>query len=567
MDVVLRRLDDLSADPLEAERGPRTAPGVPGLIQAQREGRVGVANPSGSGAAETLALAPALPALAGRLLGEGLVLPTVPTWWCGEAEARDHVLAHLDELVLHELDPVAGRTVFGGALDEAGREEWRRCILTRPHRVAAQDRLELATVPTLAAGEDEVVPGSVVLRVLLAATPGGWEVLPGGLARVVGPSVPVLTESTGPAKDVWVQAPPGAGREGGGRRVEIALPQVDLRSSLPTRVAEALHWIGRNAERAEQTARLARVVVSRWEQSPELDELGGADGLAAAVAGLRAASGAGRRPPPAEADSGDLVAEVDGALAGGRGALADSLDHMLAATVTVREYLSGGTWRLLGQLGTEHAGLVAGAGRLDIEGLPDVVDRLDRVLVALMALAGLEDESMTRGPGWRFLDLGRRLERALLVTATVEATLGRALPEPVTATLGEVILEAHDSLVVYRRRFRSDVDLEQVVELLLADEANPRGVTPCLDRLREHLAALPWRDRSEAATTMALVDGAARAVLERDRVDLREVVDGRRARLDALVLAVRGPLLELGPRLATTWFTDRAGLPGRRWEA
>ncbi len=110
-----------------------------------------------------------------------------------------------------------------------------------------------------------------------------------------------------------------------------------------------------------------------------------------------------------------------------------------------------------------------------------------------MALAGLAMESTVRGPSWRFLDLGRRLERAYLLLALLEATVTRALPGGVAEPVYETVLAACESLVAYRRRYRSDLALDALCDLLLADDTNPRALAFQLDRLSEDIAALPTR--------------------------------------------------------------------------
>ena len=116
-----------------------------------------------------------------------------------------------------------------------------------------------------------------------------------------------------------------------------------------------------------------------------------------------------------------------------------------------------------------------------------------------------------RGPSWRLLDLGRRLERALVVLAAVESMLGPAPDELTAGSRYEVVLTAHESLVAYRRRYRSDTRIDAVLDLLLGDDTNPRALAFQLDRMAEHLAALPGPvDRSRLEQ---LLDATARAVV------------------------------------------------------
>ena len=319
-------------------------------------------------------------------------------------------------------------------------------------------------------------------------------VLPGGLGRVLDPAVPIVTQSSGLAKDVWVVDGRGArpaDRSPTHLRAGPLMPQVDLRGSLPTRAAEALFWLGRRAERAEGVARLARAVLARSQHDPGL--LDAAPWVAWATAGLRSIRGV--VPGDAAGEPVGVSAEVRAALVG-PGGLAEQLELLRRAASAVREFLSSTTWQVLEGL------------RVDA-GAP--ADTLDRVVVGLSALAGLAMESTVRGPSWRLLDLGRRLERALVVLAAVESMLGPAPDELTAGSRYEVVLTAHESLVAYRRRYRSDTRIDAVLDLLLGDDTNPRALAFQLDRMAEHLAALPGPvDRSRLEQ---LLDATARAVV------------------------------------------------------
>jgi uncharacterized alpha-E superfamily protein len=329
------------------------------------------------------------------------------------------------------------------------------------------------------------------------------------------------------------------------------MPQVDLRSSLPTRSAEALFWLGRHAERAEAVARLARAVLARSEQDPALLEPG-SDWAGWAAAGLRAARGEvpadgqdGPDAPDAVSPVDVLAAEVHAALCGA-GGLIEQAQHLRRAASSVREFLSSTTWQVLESLAVD----------------PDrPAETLDRVVVALSALSGLAMESTVRGPSWRLLDLGRRLERALVLLGAVESMLGPE-PDPLTvAARYEVVLVAHESLVAYRRRYRSDARVEAVLDLLIADDANPRAPAFQLDRMAEHLVALPGsgaRSRLED-----LLDGSTRIVMRAPWHDLEpagagRAPGGRLAAVDRLVLDARGPLLDLADAFVARWFADPA---------
>lgn len=552
VDVVLRRVEDGAADPLEL--GGAGGGGVAGLLEAAREGGLGVANALGSGVAGDVALQAYLPDACELLLGERLRLPSVPTLWLGDPGHRSEALAHLDDMVLHETTPDGVNTVFASRLSEAERTRWLAAIDEQPGRFVAQPKLRLATAPVL---EDRaVVPGTVVVRAQAVAAGDRWSVLPGGVGRVVSDDAPALDQRGGTAKDVWVLAGDRTSQLRAWSAVAPAVPQVDLRTSLPSRVAEALFWVGRNAERAEATARLALALLHRYEQSPELVDVAEGAWLDRAVAGLRAVTGAKAGEEATAGSRAELGpdafvrAELTGALGEHPQALARSLAHVARSAGSVREYLSSDTWRVVGTLDARRLGLAGDAAKAD---LYVVAESLHDVVLALMALSGLTNESVVRGPGWRFLDLGRRLERALRLLGLVEAMLVPATPAAALQPVGETVLAASESLVAYRRRYRSDLELEPLCDLLLGDDSNPRSLAFQIDRMAEDLASLP--DRRERRHQQDLVEQAGRQVIGAAWLDEgRPTSSAPHAGLQQFVLDLRGGLLQLSESVVGTWF-------------
>jgi uncharacterized alpha-E superfamily protein len=292
-----------------------------------------------------------------------------------------------------------------------------------------------------------------------------------------------------------------------------------------------MYWTGRCAERAETGARMALVCLTRIADGDPV-----AADLDAAVAGLRAVSG-GMGGPPVEPTIFDLDAEVAAALAGRVASVVDNLLATVRNARAARQLLSARTWRLLVMLEAEAASLAKLAAEPGLVSF-DATEVLDRVLVPLAALSGLTDESVVRGPGWRFLDIGRRLERALLVLGLAEALLDEG-----TLRL-EALLAACESLAAYRRSFRSDVTPGAVADLLFADPSNPRSIRFQLDQLAVDLNDLP--DRPARRVLLASLRAAGQAL---DRhLPPADVL--------ALVLAVRGPLLEIGRTMAGGWFSE-----------
>jgi uncharacterized circularly permuted ATP-grasp superfamily protein/uncharacterized alpha-E superfamily protein len=543
VDVILRRMDDDYCDPLELR--PDSFLGVAGLTQAVRSGNVAVANPLGSGLAETPALSPFLPRLCRKLLGEDLRLPPVPAWWCGHPYGLSHVLANLHRLVIKSAVPLVGfRPVFGSKLSAAELADLEARIRARPRDFVAQEPLDLSTAPALDDTGPE--PRRAGLRAFLAAAPdGGFAVMPGGLCRVSpGVEVPVISINRGGSgKDVWVLSdepvPFVSLLPAPGGPVEISRGGDDL----PSRVADNLFWLGRYIERVEGLLRLLRNILGRHmensagEHPPELRAL---------MAALRRMVGGGVAAPASprglDADLADMLFDLRRP-----GTLAADLDALRRVTRTVRDRLSVDAWRILSGLKIESevrspksevempAPGAAASETSDLGlrtpdyGLADVPATLNGLLQGLSAFCGLMSESMTRGQGWRFMDMGRRLERAIHTAGLVRGTLVTASRDDGgdESRLLEALLEVADSIMTYRRRYRSGPAAAAVLDLLLADESNPRSLAFQLAALEQHVERLP-ADRSRPGRT------------PEQRIVLELLTDLRLAEADALARAGGG---------------------------
>jgi uncharacterized alpha-E superfamily protein len=509
VDVILRRLDDDFCDPLEL-RGDSSL-GVPGLLQAVRTGQVAVANPLGSGVVETPALLPYLPTLCRHLLGEELRLPSVPTWWCGEQTAQTHVLANLHRMVIKKAFPSPAREkFFGEKLSSAEREELANAIRVCPRNFVGQEQLALSTAPVWI--RDRLQPSHMVLRTYLTASEGSFLVMPGGLTRVSasGDTLVVSMQKGGGSKDTWVLASGPVSIFSLLRPPDQPIALSRAGGDLPSRVADNLFWLGRQAERAEGFVRLLRAVLIRLTEgvgladAPELPGLFNALRLTGSFAAQSANGAVGAWTEGIEKNFVALIF-----LNGWRqDSLSANVAALRRAAGRVRDWLSADTWRILHSLdmwdglpnrptptgpvgglclpmpGAKDNGNVA-PGRL----MPgDLLAVLNQMMVSLAALGGMVMESMTRGQGWRFLDLGRRLERALCTVRLLGDTLVRATPNE--APLLEALLEIADCAITYRRRYLADLQAAPVLDLLLADESNPRSVAFQLVALTDHVEQL-----------------------------------------------------------------------------
>lgn len=536
VDVVLRRVDGWFCDPLELRADSKL--GVPGLLQAARLGNVSIVNPPGAGVLENPGLVPYLSAICAALLGEPLLLGSVPTWWCGNPVSRRHVLANLDTLVIRPLARGIGRANrFGWELSRAALAQLRARIEAEPLAWCAQEALEMSTVPVITGAGLE--PRNMVLRSFAVATGGSFQLMAGGLARVaarVG-SLDVSSQGGALAKDVWVlgaraDAPPivvpetagtagPAGAAGSSGLVGMALS---------ARVAEDMFWLGRYAERAEDVTRLLRVAA---ELTVDHGRRPGSVGAISLAVMLRTLTGITTTYPGFVGDGApDLIAQPQPELirltvdAFTPGTLAHAVRHTLESAHAIRELLSGDTWLVLGSLDRVLLELAQGANpELQLE------PTLSRVLEGLLALSGLAMESMVRDSGWYLMDAGRRIERAIQLVSLLRHALAERRSSAVDDLVLESVLISAESVITHRRRHPGRPRVDDVLDLLLLDRDNPRGVQHQLDRLVDDLSRLP--EAVDGAATR--LDSGLRLVQARLReVDTHELAQVRSALVDFL---------------------------------
>ncbi|HSS40902.1 MAG TPA: circularly permuted type 2 ATP-grasp protein, partial [Polyangia bacterium] len=464
VDVILRRLRDDYCDPLELR--PDSLLGVPGLLQATRDGNVAIANAIGTGVLQTPGLIPFLPGLCRALLGEDLKLPSVETWWCGDPDVREHVIENLHDMVIKPAYPLGPTDpIFAGRLDRAAADTLAASIRAAPARFVAQRHAAPSTVPVI--DGDALRPRPVVLRCFVVADPAsGYQAMPGALALVGGADEADISIARGArSKDTWVISD-GAVSEfsllrGSQEPVELTRGGGDL----PSRVADNFFWLGRYAERAESIARLGRIICARLAEPR--DPRSAAGFLAPLAAALEAqtmvASGAELQalPPLAERAAAERVMRESLFEVAHSGTLVSTGHAIDRVARAIRDRLSMDTWTVLSALANE----LAEAERGSSHDRPVVLAaRLDRTVMVLAGLSGLTSESMTREVPWRFLDMGRRLERALNTALMIERTLSAVTGDELP--LLEALLDAADSAMTYRRRYRATLQVAPVVDLL-----------------------------------------------------------------------------------------------------
>lgn len=478
LDVLLRRVPGRGLDPLELDGG---GMGVPGLLDAARHGTVKIVNEPGATLAETPGLAPFLPALARRLLGEDLLLPQPEAHW----PVSPGVAEDLPGWTIRPAMGLHGRSIAPGRLDLAARAELASRLASRPADYAAQRMLPASVVPCVR--RESLVPGPVRLRLFLVQDGARWHALPGGLARVEA------EDGTTLAKDVWVLHQDSGRIAGPSVQHQPPLAIRRAAGDLPSRVADNLFWLGRYAERLEGAARLMRATLCRLDRGPLLPHE--VAELATLSQCLRHAGLIEAEDQPSGAGTGPLRDALLRSVQPG-GAVVARLGQVARLVEAVRDRLTADMYATFTQpLRT----LLAQAA--EVRGLDALEALLAEVLRYTASLAGVAAENMVRAGGYTFLDLGRRVERA----QSIAAQLHFALAQPPSRVEGglRLALELCDSVITYRSRYLGVLQPAPALDLVLADPGNPRGLGFQLHAIHTLLAELG--DAGLAAAAAALV--------------------------------------------------------------
>lgn len=559
VDVVLRRVDADYADPLDLRADSRL--GVAGLVEASHRGTVTVVNTLGSGILENPGLLRFLPQLSERLLGEEPLLQTAPVYWGGIPAERSHLLANLSSLLVKST--IGGKTLVGPTLSSYQLAQLAARIEKMPWQWIGQELPQFSSAPTDHAGV--LSSAAVGIRLFNVAQRSGYAPMIGGVGYVLAPGPAAYTLQTVAAKDVWVRPTERARAEA----VSLPSPLPPAKTAAGTwgvsspRVLSDLFWIGRYGERAENMARLLLVArdrfhVYRHQQHTEESEC---------VPVLMAALG---RITGTDTD-GDIAGDGDGAEViavapstlwsltvdpDRPGSLVQSVEGLALAARAVRDQMSNDTWMVLA---------VVERALAQRREPPDSLAEADALLASaqvqtlsgMLTLAGVAGESMVRDVGWTMMDIGKRIERGLWLTALLRATLTAVRRAAAEQTIIEATLVACESSVIYRRRTAGKVSVAAVAELMLFDAQNPRSLLYQVERLRANLKDLPGA--SGSSRPERLVDEIGTLLRRSHPAELEAVsAEGLRAELDDLLGSVHAGLRELAEVITTT----QLALPG-----
>ncbi len=557
VDVLLRRVDDWFCDPVELRSDSRL--GVAGLLEVVRAGNLVVANPLGSGVLENPVFLRYLPEIAKALLGRELRLPSVPTYWCGDQNDLDFVQKNFSDLVIKPVyRNLDSRSVQVAGLSADEQQQLLAKIKAEPLQYVAQPMVVAGHIPTFENG-NALVPRPAILRSFAVASDSSYTLMPGGLTRVGNSenSFVIANQAGARSKDTWVVASePERVLADSAQDDSVVVREADL-ISLPSRVVENLFWMGRYAERAETTLRMLRTTfmllngeepISDAVKQPLLQAL-----LAVAAIPLAAPAdeASDNRFVAAEQRLQQLVS--DGSLTN---SIATSLNAMLYCADETKELLSSDTFRVINDI-RDALQVLPGNLNASLGSAPE--EALDPLVTALMAFAGLTQESMSRGFGWRFMEMGRRLERAQQISLAVNYLLVPEFSSQDQNKLAEALLLSLESLISYRRRYRGRMVLDTSLDLVLLDSSNPRSLIYQLGQLGEHLRALP-----KAAVGLHELSREERTLLETEVLiklaSLKNLVQtdaGLRPHLLETMSRCRELLAEISEQITDKYFDHR----------
>jgi uncharacterized circularly permuted ATP-grasp superfamily protein/uncharacterized alpha-E superfamily protein len=538
-EVLLRRIDADFADPLELNAASRL--GAPGLLQAVRDSKIVIINALGAGLVEARAMLAFLPALAPIVLGADLAIPNVATWWLGRADMREEMLEKLDRMVIASAfesptDAPRASEVLGARLDERQRQTLMQSIRDRGLDYVVQEAVTLSSMPVWRDGR--LQPRPFTLRLFLAKVGERWQVMPGGFVRIAenADARAVSLQRGAATADAWVLAH--------GPVAETTLLPTPERivvqratGLLPSRAADNLFWVGRYVERAEATLRLVRAMINRVAEADEA----AAPVIAGIVALLEVWNAL-----PSETDRAGGTGAAPAAFAARavltRADLSGSLPHLAgaarSAASVIRDRFSPDAWRAINDLATMIAApLVMGPAE------SAMIERVEAALRIIASLSGLAQENMTQLAGWRFLELGRRIERAILTGRLVRCFALAGAPEGGL----ELLLELADSQITYRQRYVMVAARAPVIDLVMLDPSNPRSAAFQLDRIEAHLSALPRRN---ATGRLSPVQQIAASIATRLRTVEAAAVD------EALIVDIAHSLMKLSDAITASYLTN-----------
>lgn len=485
VDVLLRRVDDRFCDPVELKSDSEL--GIPGLMQVAREGKVAIANSLGSAALENPALLAYLPQISQHFLGRTLKLPSVKTWWCGDPEQLEYVLKNIDRFIIKPtFRTFKSLSVNMENCSEVERQKIIANLVQYPEDYVAQVRLTPSHLPVI--DQQQLISRPVLLRSYAVAAESAYRIMPGGLTRVgLKQRTSLIANQLGSfSKDTWIIA---SEPEKPAKIIEIGLELEHVDAvNLPSRVAENLFWMGRYLERADSMLRLMRVVLNQVTASSPLSDQVVILLLKSVTKQINVFSkGTNKNEFLQEAfeECFDILVNPNRA-----GSVTSSIYAMIRCVSEVREFLSTDSQRIINDINDQVMLLDHALVNSFPHGKSE--ESLNSLVTCLIALSGSIQESMTRGSGWFFFNIGRKIERGIQTATLLESLMMTSLNvKNHNFVAWQVLLKTVENLYSYRRLYGTKLSAKNIFKHLLLDTANPRSLIYQLEITQHYLGKLP----------------------------------------------------------------------------
>ncbi|PQA60815.1 circularly permuted type 2 ATP-grasp protein [Siphonobacter curvatus] len=556
VDIIIRRVDDEWCDPLELRGGSKL--GVAGLLQVIRNGNVMVINPPGSSILENTALNSFLPSVSRYFLKEELLLPSVATWWCGQAKERQYVLENLHRLIIKKANrKQVFRSVYGRQLTFDQLQELRTQILQHPSEYVAQEEISFSTTPAFV--NDRIEPRYAAIRAFLTATPAGYQVMQGGLTR----SSPVKDKFTfsnqygGIAKDTWIVSD----------ETEIIPDRIRLprqlfqksQTSLPSRSAENLFWAARYGERTMAATTFLIITLNSLNLQRNFGTTTKTEHIEILLKTvsrlIRIEPGFSNETPESYKHPFAIITDSI-ANDAKRGTIASTIDSFLKAMIVVRERWNQVTWRTIDVI----ENIAQKLKQIQPKQNPnDIQNILNTLQYSLFTFYGIVSESLPRNNGFLLFETGKLIERILSKIVIMRSIFSARTERFIEHELIEATLMNHFALVNYRSAYKSNYEMEYMLDMVLLDKQVPSSLAYLLQALEQTIAQLPHASERlndaqkavlRASTQIQLIDVAELSTVSGDAMPYEK--------LDQLLAEVYGLILSVSDFTANLYFNHTA---------
>ena len=505
IDVILRRVDGAFTDPLELKGDSYL--GVAGLLNAVRKQNVSILNPIGSGVLENPGLIPFMNSICKYFLKEDLILPQIASWWCGQEKERNFVLENLTNFVVKPIDRTNREHIyFCELLNENESELLKKQILEKPYSFVAQENISFSTAPNFT--RKGLEPRKVVCRTFAVAKKDSYSIMPGGLVRVAAEKeeLRVSNQRGGTSKDFWItnsttKEQPFNQRYHWYNSANNALSGIE---NLPSNTAENLFWSGRYLARTLVTARYIRMVLNKMADADINNKDSESESLHILFKSITHLTSIfpGFTGTNKEAAFKDPLKEIATVLFDKNkfGSLANAIQSFSNSYFSLRNLWSKDMWRVFDSMTKQWNNFKPE----DHKNVKSITKLLDSIITKLIAFMGLIEESILVEQGLLLYFIGLQMEQAIMTIDKSRALLVIKHDEQTDYEVLESLLDSHESLNIYRYSFKSYLNIENVVNLILLDKSYSRSLKYQLNRIRKDISRLPNKNQNIKLTSSYL---------------------------------------------------------------